>query len=179
MNAQIAVSQPIGPARVAVLVDWIPTAYNMIDGENYVNTAGWSAGLRAGLEIPGTEPLVIRPSIGYRYSTVPGLELQCVTDGTSYTCGTPGAPTDLVVYAVGRAHIPFFELSLAHLDQRRTSGVGLGVKGVAEYAFGTLPKDGEAFALSDGESLPFEVDPEIKTWNAIGLRALATISVAF
>jgi hypothetical protein len=57
--------------------------------------------------------------------------------------------------------------------------VGLGVKGVAEYAFGTLPNDGEAFALSDGASLPFEVDPEIKTWNAIGLRALATLSVAF
>jgi hypothetical protein len=59
LNTQVAVSQPIGPARVAVFVDWIPTAYDMVNGEPGDPRHG-----AAGDPALGWVPLLDRPRSG-------------------------------------------------------------------------------------------------------------------
>lgn len=178
-NLQGAASVPLGPGRVALILDWIPTRYTLVDGTTHVHAAGGSIGARYGIELDDAEPFVIRPSIGYRYAWVPGIELRCTAEGGEYACSTDNDATDLVLYAVGRAHVPMVELSVALLDERRTSGVGFGVKGVVEYAFGTLPARGDAAFVSDVDAFEFSVEPGSKAWSAFGVRVLAHVTVAF
>ncbi len=178
LDLHVAISVPLGPLRVAAVLDWIPTSYTTITGPIATHPAGGSIGAQVGWPVRGDLPIVVRPSIGYRYGLIPGIELTCVGGEASFTCGA-GGPTDLLVYAVGRAHIPYLELDLSHLDARRTMDVGFGVKGLVEGAFGLLPATGTAKVLDEETSLAFAVPAEARAFNAVGLRVIAHFSVAF
>ncbi len=177
-TGQVAVDLPVGPVRAGLMFDWAPRAYTMIDGQTDLNPAGGSLGARVGVEVPGTDPLTVRLSAGYRYAFVPGLELTCAANGTSYDCG-PDAEADLVLYAVGRAHVPLLELAVHSLAPSRSSGVGFGIKGIVERAFGSFPGEGAATVLTNGEPMVFKTDPAESTWQATGLRVMANLSLSF
>ena len=176
-DLQVGLSVPAGPLRVGGVFDWIPVHYDTFSGPD-TNYLGGSLGAKLTWDVPRTVPVLIRPGIGYRFAMVPGIEVACVADGSGYVCGG-AADTDLLLYAVGLAHVPFAEITLGVLDSRRTADIGFGVKGVVEQAFGFLPAKGTAVVLEDGTSFEYETDPEHRLWSALGLRALVHLSVAF
>ena len=129
-----------------------------------------------GLEVGRTAPLVLRPSIGYRFGYLPGIALNCVADGSDYTCDADG-PAELMVYGVGRVHSPMFEMSVDYLNRSRTTPVGIGVKAVVEQALGTLPKEAEA--TFDEGVVSYTVVQSGRFWTATGFRILLNVSVSF
>lgn len=181
-TTQLAFSQPVGPVVAGLMVDWTPRPYHNANDDIDWSPWAWTGGARVGLELADTQPLVVRTSLGYRFGTVPGVELSCLTDPESrYRCtqAVDGDAADLKVYAVGRAHIPMVELSVDYLDRTRTSTVGVGVKVIAEEALGTLPANAQANLPEDGGTISYEVLEGDRTWTATGFRALLNLSLAF
>lgn len=176
-TVQLAASQPVGPLVAGVLVDWTPRWYQQVDDTTGSSIAAWTVGARIGWELPNTEPLVVRVSVGYRYGTVPGLPLSCVGDGAEYSCAREG-PADVVVYAVSPAHIPHLELASVWLDRTRRTAVGVGMKATLDEAIGILPSAGQA-ALPEGEVFAYEVRSGSRMWTATGFRVLVNVSLAF
>ena len=174
--AQVSLSVPLG-GRVVVggLLDVAPTPYRTASGAIGVDAAVGAVGGRIGIELPDTQPMVVRPSVGWRVGRIGGVERPCGIDGGTASCGA-GAPGELYVYAPGLAQMPFVELSAHYQDRRKRSSWGAGLKLVAEYAWATLPAEGEATSR-DGASFPYVQDD--RSWSAPGLRALASLSFAF
>lgn len=178
IETQLALSQPAGPLIFGLMVDWSPRALVDISDAIVPVTQGFSAGIRVGVEARGPA-LVFRPSVGYRYARIPGVARGCVTGADDvFGCreGTDGA--DLVVYPIGGAHVPLVELALDWSDRSRKSALGLGVKGIAEHAFGQLPTEGDAVD-SRGVSFSWQLDPKERTFSATGFRFLLHVSMGF
>lgn len=175
-TTEVSLSQPVGPVVAGLTLLWAPTSFATLESTAF-STAPWALGARIGWELPGTGSIVVRPSLGYRYGYLPGIELGCVSDADAWICGSP-AEAELVVYGVGRAHVPLAELAVDLLDPGRKSGVGLGVKVTGERAIGMLPR--EAFAdRSSGEAVHYVVSEADRRWSATGARFLLDVSLAF
>lgn len=174
---EVSASQPVGPVVAGVLFDWSPGAFTDRTGTLHRSLAAWAAGARVGVDLPGPH-LVVRPSIGWRYGYLPGIELACSAADDAWTCDRAQAP-DLLVYAVGRAHVPFAELSVDWLDTTRKSGLGIGVKATGARAFGTLPARDEAAFVSGGSSVVYSVEAPARSWSATGVRMMVNVSLAF
>jgi hypothetical protein len=88
---------------------WMPQLYTTQVGGLNPALGGWNGAFRLGLEVPGTQPFVLRPSLEYRIGVLPGLELPCADSGadtgeTQWTC-SPGSPVqELFVYTSGLTH---------------------------------------------------------------------------
>jgi len=177
LTTQIAYTQPLGPIIGGVMLDWTPQAYQTVWGAVSLSSAPWTLGGRVGVLIPGMEPLQVRPSIGYRYGYIAGFELPCADAGDSFAC-QDGAVADVMLYSVGRAHVPLFELSIELLDRKKSQGVGFGVKGVVEEAIGTLPESAEARRTDNDNPLLYTIGGE-RTFTATGFRVTANLSIAF
>jgi hypothetical protein len=175
LQAELSLSQPVGPLVIGALWGWSPASWDTIDGSHASSLAAWSGGVRVGFEL-GADHLLVRPSLGWRYAYVPGIERACTDDAGGWSCSADG-PKELVVYGVGRAQVPFVELSVDWLDNTRKSGLGLGVKMAGERAFGTLPAT--ATADLDGGSVGYSVAEDSRSWSATGVRALLNLSLAF
>ena len=130
-----------------------------------------------GLPIPELDPWIVRPALTARVAWIPGVPLACGRDEVAYTCGQSG-PSDLVLYAVGRAVVPGAELTVARLERTRRFAVGFGVQARLERAFGQLPTGGEAQMLSDGSAVRYTVEPEQRAFAATGWSAMATVLLA-
>lgn len=166
---------PIGPLVAGVLAEWSPQPARSVDGSLFSSLSAWSAGARLGVELGATKPLVIRPSLGWRYVQLPGVELACDAADSGFTCQAGDAPVRrLYVYGTGTAHAPFAELAFLYLDRSRPSGLGGGVKLSGERAFGAVAT-GEAQAR-DGTRYAWTAEGG---WQAWGLRVLADLSYAF
>lgn len=177
-TVQLALSQPVGPLVAGIAVDWTPQPYLLAEGTAETSPLGWALGARVGYELRDTQPLVIRASLGYRYATVPGVELACTAGGDGYACSRDG-PADLYLYAIGRAHSPLVELSVDYLDRSRTRTVGAGVKTIVEQALGTVPATGEARVVAAEDSVTYQVGSGSRAWTATGVRVMLDISLAF
>ncbi len=179
LTAQLAYTQPFGSRLIGgVMVDWTPQPYQTVWGDVSYSTSAWSAGGRLGTLVPGTQPLQVRPSVGYRYGYVPGIELACLaSDDNTFACNGEPDP-ELMVYTVARAHIPMIELSVEFLDRTKSRGLGFGVKAVGEMAFGTNPEGATATVAADGTSVPYTVGGD-RAWSATGFRFLSNLSLAF
>jgi len=173
--AQVSLSVPLG-GRVVVggWVDASPTPYLTQAGAVGVAGGVGGAGGRIGVELPRTQPMVVRPSVGWRAGRIGGVELPCAV-GSATVCG-PDAPGQLYVYAPAVAHGPVVELAAHYQDRRKRSSWGAGLKLVGEYAFATLPEQAEA-AARDGTTYGYTV--EQRGWSAASVRVLASLSFAF
>jgi hypothetical protein len=176
-TAQIAWSQPVGRVVFGVLTDLGAQPYQTLEGDLGVSLASASLGARAGFELPRTRPLVIRPSVGWRTLTVPGMAAPCREGAAGVVCGSQVDP-QLVIYTVGRAHAPFLELQVDYLDRMRARSWGVGVKGSVERAFGTLPAYGTARWPGEDTSFPYTLTDDTR-FTALGIRVLADVSMAF
>ncbi|MFT7519764.1 MAG: hypothetical protein ACI9MC_001908 [Kiritimatiellia bacterium] len=180
-DTQIGLSLPVSKrVVVGVLGHWTPTTMRLDNAQYTVNPRSVTVGTRVGLTLASDSPLVLRPSVGYRFGTVPGLRLSCKLSDESLICGD--GPEDVALYTEGTAHVPFVELSLDYQDQRRTSWVGGGVKLIAERAFATAPKEGISRGLelpSSNEPLVFTVQDTHRRSSMYGARVLMNLSMAF
>ena len=173
---QLAVSQPIGHMVLGVMVDWAPQLYRTVDGDLATALSAWSLGGRVGANISGAEPLFVRPSVGYRYGYVPGIEKPCSDQEGAFACGQDQA-ADLMVYAVARAHVVLGELSIDYIDRGGSVSLGFGFKLVGEHAWAVLPEVAEA-ALQGG-AVSYRVNEAERPMTAVGARALFSLTVAF
>lgn len=180
-SAQVAISVPIGPIVVGAGLDWSPRPFRTRTGSVELSGAAWTAGGRVGSELPGTQPLVLRPSVGFRSGLLPGVELACTQGGSGATCGPEDSvsPRELYVYAVGVVHIPYVELAALYNDRSRASGLGVGVKAAAQQALGTVPDAGDAPLLDTATDVAWTVPPDARPFRATGIRVLASLSYAF
>ena len=177
IETQLALSQPVGKFVLGVMVDWSPRLLADASGAFVLVPQGLSGGARIGVEVRGPK-LVFRPSIGYRYGLVPGVGRGCANDDDGFACATGTDDADLVVYPVGGAHVPLIELALDWGDRSRKSALGLGVKGIAEHAFGRLPASGDAVDAR-GESYAWRLDATDRSFSATGFRFLLHVSIGF
>lgn len=177
VETQLALSQPVGPLVVGVMVDWSPRALADRAGALVWRPQGLAGGVRVGVEARG-QRIVFRPSVGYRYALLPGIARGCARGDDVFSCVEGVGDADLVVYPTGGAHVPMIELALDWSDRSRKSAVGLGVKGVAEHAFGRLPADGEAV---DGAGAKYDwtLTDADRPFSATGVRFLVHLSLGF
>ena len=175
-TTQLSVSVPLG-GRVVVggLVDWTPTPYRSQSGALGVAAGVGGIGARLGLELPRTQPMVVRPSVGWRVGRLGAAELPCAVASGAATCAQD-APGQLYVYLPGLVQTPFVELSAHYQDRRKRSTWGAGLKLVAEYSFASLSGAGEATGR-DAQAFSYTVSD--RAWAAPGLRAMASLSFAF
>ena len=172
---QLSLSVPTGPVVWGVLVDAFPSPYLTDSGAVAVGLGAFAGGVRVGLELPNTQPMVFRPSVGWRVGQVPGVELPCAVEGGSATCA-PDAPGQLFVYVPATAHLPFVEFAAHYQDRRRRSGWGAGLKVIGEWGCGVVPAQGTATSR-DGTGFDYGVSS--RSWSSPGLRVLADLSLAF
>ena len=173
---QLAYSQPVGPLVLGVVADWSPQSFRTVEGARSFAPLSGTVGARIGVE-RNLRPIVVRPSIGYRYGTIPGFGLPCLAPEATATCSPETESPDVWVYAVGTAHIVFLEAHVDMLDRLRTNGWGLGVKATVEHAVGALPESSEA-QYPDSTTLPYTVSEPVR-FQATGVRVLANLSYAF
>lgn len=174
---ELALTLPVGPVLLGAVGTWDVRSYRASDTESVTDLFAVSGGLRVGRELALDGPLGVRPSVGLRYGTVPGIRLACDEADGALTCGAPG-DGEADVFALGRALTPYGELSVELREGGRTTALGVGVKVVVEHHVGTVESPGEA-ALHDlpATVLPYTAEPA--TWSATGVRLLANISLAF
>jgi hypothetical protein len=172
-RAEISVLQPIGPVVIGAEITGGARWFTDIEGATHTSWQEIGAGLSVGVDIHGPH-FLLRPALGYRYSTIPGVELRCTHDGTGYTCDETGT-AELMVYGVGRAHIPFGEVSLdwVNIKDRRTLGLGGHI--AVEEAIGSLPATSEALDPT-GSAVSYRVlegaRPFLATGGRIGLHLM-------
>jgi hypothetical protein len=176
LSTEIGVSQPIGPVVAGIVFDWSPALFTTQRDRVATSPVSWTLGGRIGVDVRNTGAVGLRPSLGYRYGYLPGVERPCVADGDGFACSTHAQP-DLVVYAIGRAHVVFAEIDATWLDRRRKSGLGFGVKVVGEQAIGTLPR--QAQASLGNRTVDYRVASGSRSWTATGVRFLLDGSIAF
>jgi hypothetical protein len=178
---ELALTQPLGPVLLGVVGTYDLRTYGAGGSRNDLDPHSFGGGLRVGREIVVGGPLGVRPSVGVRYGLVPGIGLGCNADGDTFTCAPLGdTPTEVEIYAVGRAVIPYAELSVEYREAGRTTALGAGVKAAVEQYVGTVASPGDAVlfdASTDADLLPYRATPA--TWSATGIRLSATLSFAF
>jgi hypothetical protein len=173
--AQLSLSLPTGPVVWGAVVDAAPTPWMADSGAVNVGLDAVAAGLRVGFELPDTQPMVFRPSVGWRMGRVPGVERPCSVTGATASCGLD-QPGQLHVYLPATAQIPFVELSAHYQDRRKRSSWGAGLKVIGEWGFGTVPASGSV-PSADGRAFEYSVTD--RAWSSPGLRVLADLSFAF
>jgi hypothetical protein len=181
LDIQLAATQPLKGWLLGAMVDYSVRSYVVEGVGPHINPTTFTVGVRVGKELMIGGPLAFRPSVGYRFGYVPGIEFDCFESAGVYECYDPRETglreVDAQVYAVGRAHIPFAELAVDWRRAGRTTAAGLGVKIAVEEALGTVPTPATATVLSDGTSIRYQTnDPR---WSATGFRMLANFSFAF
>jgi hypothetical protein len=134
---------------------WQPQPYTTLAGSFQAEPTGWGAGVRAGVELPKTQPLVIRPSLTARVGRTPGVELGCTVAGGSYTCATDADVRQIYVYTAALESQVGLELLAEYLDRSRPSGLGAGLKLGGDWVVGHLPTTG--VATSGGGDVPFAI----------------------
>ncbi len=172
-----AVTQPFAGLLAGVFVDWAPTWYDSAQGQILFSSEGWSVGARLGYELANSGALVIRPSLGWRLTQIPGVERSCLSNGDGFTCTNDG-PAELIVYGTGLANVALAELSIDYIDRSRKRTLGIGVKVIGEEAFGRLPDHGVA-RLRDGQGVDFVLADDARGFTATGFRFMPNVSIAF
>jgi hypothetical protein len=175
---ELGFTQPFGRLIFGAVVDYSLRTYQVSGGSDF-NPRAVGGGLRFGTELMVGGPLALRPSVGYRFSLVPGVPLDCASpdlDG-AWSCTPPGdeGVADATLYAVGRAHTPFGEIAIDWRRAGRTTATGFGVRAAVEQAIGTLPETGEARIDGSEDTLQFTVTE--RGWTATGVRLLAELSL--
>ena len=179
-ETQVGVSQPLRGWLLGATFDYSVRSY-VVDGWGPVSQRNAMAvGARFGRELMVAGPLAVRPSIGYRYGYVPGIPFECTAAGDAFRCLPPdasGMEPEVLVYAIGRAHIPYVELSVDWRRAGRTTASGVGVRIAVDHAFGHVPESGTATVYNSDITLDYTADG--LTWSANGVRMLANFSHAF
>ncbi len=179
-TTQLSAGLPLGVLVVGAMAEWTPTPYRTRIDQVEFAAGSFSVGVRVGVEVPGTQPVVIRPSLVYRYGSLPGIEVGCSEGDAEWVCFSGDtAPSQLVVYTSGKVHIPGVEIAALYRDRSRARGLGFGVKGSGEFALGTLPAQDTAQRLSDAGPIDYRVDPATRPVQAMGIRVLGAVSYAF
>jgi len=175
-TAQLSLSAPVGSWVLGASLDWVPTLTQVQSGGFAFAATGLGVGARAGFELPNTQPIVVRPSIGYRAFALPSLETACTVAGEQATCGD-GDP-QLYIYGQGFAHGPQAEFALYYQNRRKRSSWGAGIKTIGELAFASLPATSTAQTLDDRS---YEVSVAEGTRGRVlpGIRLLGELSFAF
>jgi hypothetical protein len=178
LELQVGITQPVRGWLIGAIADWSLRSYT-VEGYGAVqNPYSATLGVRVGRELMVAGPLAVRPGLGYRYGTLPGVPLSCTDDGTQLVCAPPdGSVAQVHVVAIGRAHIPFAEVSVDWRRAGRTTASGFGVRLVVEHARGTVPDPGTA--LLPGQDEPTPTSTEDAAWSATGFRMMASFSHAF
>jgi hypothetical protein len=186
LEVQVSISQPFGSWIVGTQVDYSVRSFS-VEGEGLVqDPLSYTVGARVGREILLGGPLSFRPSIGYRYGYLPGVELSCESSDPldpftgPYTCRDPrdadGNP-DLRVYAVARTHLPFAELALDYRQSGRSSALGMGVKVIGEAVLGNILERDHATIDTTDERVQYSTQATQLT--GVSVRMLANFSFAF
>lgn len=175
LATQVSLSIPAGPLVLGVLGDWALVPWYPANGGLAADATAVGGGARLGLELPNTQPMVFRPSVGYRLARMPGVERPCAVDGTTATCAAD-APAHLWAYPAALAHTPFVELAAFYQDRRKRSSWGAGVKVIGEWGLGRLPAEGAATTADAGTFAYVVTD---RAWASPGLRVLAGFAFAF
>lgn len=173
----VAMSWPLGPIEFAVTATWQPQTYLRRDDQLEGSALGGGAGVRLGVPLSNAEPWIFRPALTYRMAWIPGMELSCLRQTDAFSC-SQGGPADLLLYGVGRAHVPGIELALARIERRRTFSVGFGLRASAERAFGVVPGGGLAQPLSDGTDVRYTTDPDDRRFTATGWSVSTLVLLA-
>ena len=171
-TTELSVGRPFGIVVIGLGAAWMPQLYTTAVGGLNVAVGGFNGSARVGIDIPGLQPFVLRPSLEYRLGMLPGLELACANTtaeapAPTWTC-SPGSPVEeLFVYTSGLTHAAGLELAALYQDRSRGNGLGFGVKLGGGAAFATLPK--EASAVGPEGPLDFSVTGDrsvaIGTWR--------------
>ena len=162
-----------------VVVDYSVRSYPVEGFGQVRHPAAWTLGARLGKELMVSGPLALRPMLGYRYGYLPGIPFECL-EGATVNCTPPGTlaqEPDVLVYAVGRAHIPFVELSVDWRRAGRTTATGLGVRLVVDHAFGVVKSP--TTAEIKGSEGTIEYTTNEPRWSTTGFRMMANFSHAF
>ena len=186
LELQLAVTQPIGSWLIGATVDWSLRGFSVAGTSTRSTPNALNSGVRVGREIMVGGPLAVQPSLGYRFGSLPGVELACTSedDGLgAYSCHKPDADksADLHVYDVATTHAIYSELSVSFRKAGRTTASGVGIKLVGEYFFGAIPAAGEAIFTNSDERIEYSLsDPESDSGiSGLNLRMLASFSYAF
>jgi hypothetical protein len=173
---QLAVTQPVGPLMFGLHASWEPRPYNTATRGVALSPTASSVGFRLGRDLPGLNPLVLRPSIGYRFAVLPGVEVPCEAGIDSWTCGESADP-ELLIYTVGRMHIPYVEVAAHYLEMRRR-GLGVGLKLIGELGVGSVPRSATAESWEESaDQIPYVVE-DGRQVIAGGLQVLVNLSIA-
>jgi hypothetical protein len=186
LDAQFSISQPIGPWILGAQFDYSFRSFS-VEGEGIVaDPFAYTAGLRFGREFLIGGPLAFRPSLGYRYGLLPGIPLACESSDPldpfagPYVCRSPenadGVP-DVKVYAIGRVHLPFAELSVDYRHSGRTTAMGMGVKLILGQALGKIAQTATATVQASGEQIDYTTADN--RFSGTNIRMLANFSFAF
>ena len=186
LDVQFSISQPIGSWIIGTQLDYSLRTFS-IEGEGlFQDPLAYTVGARFGREVLLGGPLSLRPSIGYRYGYLPGIELSCESSDPldafagPYTCRNPddadGDP-DLRVYAIARTHLPFAELSLDYRQSGRSTAMGMGIKLIGEAVIGSIPEKDRATIKASDETVQYSATDT--TIRGASVRMLANFSFAF
>ena len=186
LEVQFSISQPIGSWIVGTQLDYSVRSFS-VEGEGLVqDPLAYTVGARVGREILLGGPLSFRPSLGYRYGFLPGVELSCESSDPNdsfsgpYTCRDPEASDgdpDLRVYAIARTHLPFAELALDYRQSGRASAMGLGVKVIGEAVLGSILDRDHATIEATDERVQYTAQGT--QLRGVSIRMLANFSFAF
>lgn len=184
-NLEVAFTQPVGPVLLGLVADWTPRSYDTEAAELIFDPLGLAGGLRVGHEFAIGGPVALRPSLGVRYASVPGIELTCAWDDATHasaTCDAPGslATPAIAAYADGRAIAPYLEVAAEYRQGGRTTSLGVGVKAAVEEDLGHVAGDGTLSVRgADGTLTSVPYVATTTAWTATALRLSATIDFAF
>ena len=179
VDLQVGITQPlVGPLTAGLTFDWTPRAYRVHDGSLTLAPAGWALGTRLGVELQPISGLTLRPSLSYRFASIPGIGVDCSGEDAEFSCSVDER-REMVIYGTGHAHTPGVEIYGGFLDRQRMSALGLGVKTSIEYAIGRLPQGGTALRTDDGTELTYSTDRAGRSFGLLGLRVLANFDLAF
>ena len=175
--AELAFTQPLGPLLIGLLGSWDARSYAGGRGETVFDPLAGDLGLRVGRELVLGGPLAVRPSLGVRYGTTPGIPLSCTdTADGAITCSRAATDPVYAVYVPGRTVSPFAELVVEFREAGRSTALGIGVKAAVAQAFGVTPIAGDA-TLDDGSTLSYVGDGS--PWSATVIRLYTNIDLAF
>jgi hypothetical protein len=173
-TTELSLGMPLGLLVVGAGFGWMPQLYTTQVGGINPAMGGWNGAVRLGLEVPGTQPFVLRPSLEYRIGVLPGLELPCAdgdsTTGVSsgWTC-SPGSPVqELFVYTSGLTHTAGLELAGLYQDRSKGGGLGFGLKLGGGAVLANLPAQGTAVGPEGPLSFQVTGDRAVMmgTWRA-------------
>lgn len=174
-TTELSVGLPLGWLAIGATAAWTPQPYATRDGRA-TSLSGWSAGLRAGFELPGTRPFVLRTSASWRVAELPGWELPCANVDGDWSCARDSDVRELYVYTAAMGQLIGVELSASYRDRSRGSGLGGGLKASGDLLVGSLPNGGSAVGPSG--PLRFEV-AEPRGFTGGSWRILAFASYGF